>query len=404
MQAIYPLENPVMAYAWGSHTALADLFGQPQPSETPQAELWMGAHPKAPSIIAGHLPPITLLDLIAGDPQKMLGDQVCAAFDNQLPYLFKVLAAREPLSIQAHPSLVQARAGFARENRAGIPLDAPQRNYRDDNHKPELICALTPFWAMCGFRPPEQIARLLEKACGGTLAHFIDPLLSPTAQLPLRVFLEGLLTLPPGDRDEALEEAISYCLATREDASHWRWIPRLAKAYPGDIGALAPLFLNLVCLQPGEALFLPAGELHAYLEGTAIEIMANSDNVLRGGLTPKHVDLPELLEVLTFECHGLEVLTARPKMRGVAAYDAHCPEFQMYRVLPGQGQSPIELKVCGPEILLCTAGQMQLTAGDNEEALVMRNGRSVFIPAATDVYRLDGEGCLYRATVAQEME
>lgn len=403
MQAIYPLENPVMAYAWGSYTAMADLFGQPRPSETPQAELWMGAHPKAPSIIAGHQPPLSLLDLIVGDPRKMLGDQVCGAFDNRLPYLFKVLAAKEPLSIQAHPNLAQARAGFARENRAGIPLDAPRRNYRDDNHKPELICALTPFWAMCGFRPPEQIARLLEKACGGTLAHFIDPLQSPSAQLPLRVFLEGLLTLAPGDRDEALEEAITYCLATREDASHWRWIPRLAKAYPGDIGALAPLFLNLVCLQPGEALFLPAGELHAYLEGTAIEIMANSDNVLRGGLTPKHVDLPALLEVLSFKSRGLSVLTAGPKMRGVAAYDAHCPEFQMFRVLPGQGQGPIELKVRGPEILLCTAGQIQLSAGDIEEVLVMRKGNSVFIPAATDAYRLDGEGCLYRATVALEM-
>jgi mannose-6-phosphate isomerase len=140
------------------------------------------------------------------------------------------------------------------------------------------------------------------------------------------------------------------------------------------------------------------------LEGTAIEIMANSDNVLRGGLTPKHVDLPELLDVLTFECHGLEVLTARPKMRGVAAYDAHCPEFQMYQILPGQAQAPIELKVCGPEILLCIAGEVQLTAGNSQEVLVMRNGSSVFIPAATDAYRLDGEGCLYRATVAQEID
>lgn len=399
MQAFYPLDNPVMAYAWGSHTALADLLGHPQPSADPQAELWMGAHPKAPSKVANHSPRISLVELIAGDPQKMLGTPVCSAFENRLPYLFKVLAAREPLSIQAHPSLDQAREGFARENRAGIPLDAPERNYRDDNHKPELICALTPFWALCGFRPPDQVARLLEKACGGSLARFINPLQSPSTERPLRLFLEGLLSLSPGDCDEALEEAIGYCLATREDAAHWRWIPRLAQAYPGDIGALAPLFLNLVCLQPGEALFLPAGELHAYLEGTGIEIMANSDNVLRGGLTPKHVDLPELLKVLTFESHPLEVLTVQPKKIGQAAFDAHSPEFRLFQLLPGQAKEPIEIDVWGPEILLCTAGEMCLTTGGDEEKRAVKKGDSFFIPAETGTYRLEGDGCLYRATV-----
>lgn len=401
MKPIYPLDNPVMTYAWGSRTALADLLGQSQPSETPQAELWMGAHPKAPSMLAGHAPPLSLAALISGDPGKTLGEAGGGDFDGKLPYLFKVLAAREPLSIQAHPSLDQAREGFARENRAGIAMDAPERNYRDDNHKPELICALTPFWALCGFRPPDQVARLLEKACGGSLARFIAPLQSPSDTPPLRIFLEGVLSLSPGERDEALEEAIAYCMTTREDAAHWRWIPRLAQAYPGDIGALAPLFLNLVCLQPGEALFLPAGELHAYLEGTGIEIMANSDNVLRGGLTPKHVDLPELLKVLTFESRPLEVLSALPKKIGVAAFDVHCPEFRLFQLLPGQAKEPIELKVSGPEILLCTAGQMELTTAEGDAARMIQKGDSVFIPAATGAYRLFGDGCLYRATVAQ---
>jgi len=399
MYAAYPLENPIMNYAWGSHTALADLLGQSQPSAQPQAELWMGAHPKAPSLLAGTTPPRSLADLIAGDIEKMLGASVAAAFDGQLPFLLKVLAAREPLSIQAHPSLEQAREGFTRENRNAIPLDAPQRNYRDDNHKPELICALTPFWALCGFRPPEQTARLMEKACGGSLGRFVDLLQSASARLPLKDFFGGLLTLPGPEREEALEEAIGFCLTTREDAAHWRWIPRLAQAYPGDIGALAPLFLNLVCLQPGEALFLPAGELHAYLEGTGIEIMANSDNVLRGGLTPKHVDLPELLGVLNFESLALEVITSRDRETGVAAYDAFCPEFQLYQLFPGQAGGKIEVRSAGPEILLCLVGELELTAGDPETRLALKKGGALFIPAATGTYRISGEGCVYRAMV-----
>jgi mannose-6-phosphate isomerase len=399
MQAAYPLDNPVMTYAWGSHTALADLLGHPQPSEAPQAELWMGAHPKAPSMLAGAAVPRSLTDLIAADPLHTLGAPVAAAFDGRLPFLFKVLAARQPLSIQAHPSLEQAREGFARENRAGVPLDAPQRNYRDANHKPELICALTPFWALCGFRPPEQIARLLEKACGDTLGDLLGDLRAQSHQPPLRTLLEGLLALSASRRGAALDAAVDFCLASREDAAHWGWLPRLAQAYPGDIGTLAPLFLNLVCLQPGEALFLPAGVLHAYLEGTGIEIMANSDNVLRGGLTPKHVDLPELLAVLDFENYPLNLLTARPLGAGVTAFDAFCPEFRLYQLFPGQSEKPLELATTGPEILLCTTGEALFGAGEAVTELTLSKGAALFVPAGTRKYTLSGEGCFYRATV-----
>lgn len=396
MQAAYFLDNPVMPYAWGSYTALADLLGQPRPSAEPQAELWLGAHPKAPSKVAHER---GLNDLIAEAPDQMLGADVAAAHGGRLPFLLKVLAAREPLSIQAHPSLAQAREGFARENRKGIPLDAPERNYRDDNHKPELICALTPFWALCGFRPPDQIVRLLLRACDDSLKPLIARLQSGSAKEPLKAFLEGLLSLSPSRRHLALEEMVTFCLSTREDAAHWRWIPRLAQAYPGDIGALAPLFLNLVCLQPGEALFLPAGELHAYLEGTGIEIMANSDNVLRGGLTPKHVDLPELLAVLNFAPYPLKVVTARDIAAGIAAFDAFCPEFQLHLLFPDQGGGAIELVSPGPEILLCTAGDLEIETGASEARLGVKKGAGVFIPAATPSYRIRGEGCVYRATV-----
>jgi mannose-6-phosphate isomerase len=329
----------------------------------------------------------------------MLGAAVAAAHGGRLPYLLKVIAAREPLSIQAHPSLAQAREGFARENRAGVPLDAPHRNYRDDNHKPELICALTPFWALCGFRPPDQIARLLTRACGVSLEPLIDKLRSGSAKEPLKVFLEGLLSLSASRRHLALEETVTFCLATREDAAHWRWIPRLAQAYPGDIGALAPLFLNLVCLQPGEALFLPAGELHAYLEGTGIEIMANSDNVLRGGLTPKHVDLPELLTVLNFAPYPLKVLTARETAAGITAFDPCCPEFQLHVLYPGQSEDGIEMSSPGPEILLCTAGDLKIETGTSEAGITIKKGAGVFIPAAAPSYRIKGDGCIYRASV-----
>jgi mannose-6-phosphate isomerase len=399
MQAAYFLDNPVMPYAWGSFTALADLLGQPRPSAEPQAELWLGAHPKAPSQAACEGGSRALNDLIAEAPDQMLGAAVATAHGGRLPFLLKVLAAREPLSIQAHPSLAQAREGFARENRKGIALDAPQRNYRDDNHKPELICALTPFWALCGFRPPDQIARLLLKACGDSLESLIAELQSSSSEASLKDFLKGLLSLSASRRNLVLEETVSFCLTTLEDAAHWRWIPRLAQAYPGDIGALAPLFLNLVCLQPGEALFLPAGELHAYLEGTGIEIMANSDNVLRGGLTPKHVDLPELLAVLNFAPYPLKVVTARDIAAGVAAFDAYCPEFQLHMLFPSQNGGAIELTTRGPEILLCTAGDLEIKTGASEAKLNVKKGAGVFIPAATPSYRISGEGCVYRASV-----
>ncbi len=399
MQAAYPLDNPIMTYAWGSHTALADLLGRPRPSAQPEAELWLGAHPKAPSRLAETAESPSLAGLIRADPLKTLGERVNGAFRARLPYLLKVLAAREPLSIQAHPNLAQARSGFARENRAAIPLDAPHRNYRDDNHKPELICALTPFWALCGFRPRQQIVRLLDTACRDSLGHLIEPLKAASAEQPLKALLRGLLSLSAAERQAALDEACDHCRTTREDAAHWHWIPRLARAYPGDGGALAPLLLHLVCLQPGEALHLPAGVLHAYLEGTGIEIMANSDNVLRGGLTPKHVDLPELLSVLEFDPFPLQILTAREEAVGVAAFAAVCPEFQLFRLDPTQAGGTITLEMTGPEILLCTAGDLSLAAPAPAQRLAVPKGGAVFVPAATGRYHLSGNGSAYRATV-----
>src|SRR6266540_2262539 len=272
--AIVPLDNPVQNYAWGSRTAIADLLGRPAPGGRPEAELWIGAHPQAPSRLAAVPGPLgrdgvpggprTLDALIRSAPEAMLGPEAVRRWAGELPLLMKMIAAAEPLSIQCHPNREQALAGFAREDAEGLPRDAPQRNYRDPNHKPELVVALTRFVGLKGFRPVEEIARGL-----------------------------GSLEVPE-------LRAAAGAARRRGDDAAFSWMERLHAKYPGDIGVFAPLLLNLFELAPEDGLFLSAGELHAYLEGTAIEVMASSDNVLRGGLTPKHVDVPELLAVGAF--------------------------------------------------------------------------------------------------------
>ena len=214
---------------------------------------------------------------------------MCDRFGNELPFLFKVLAAEVPLSIQAHPNQEQARSGWARENAEGIPLDAPRRNYRDLNHKPELLCALTPFVALKGFRPFDETTRGLDPIARPELAGEPARLGREQSPAALRSLFARLMTLEADEREPLLKRAAAQAARKPADPA-WRWVKSLMERHPGDVGALAPLYHNLVTLAPGQAFFLPAGELHAYLEGTALEIMANSDNVLRGGLTPKHVD------------------------------------------------------------------------------------------------------------------
>ena len=388
------LRNEVMHYAWGSHTALADLLGRAAPSAEPEAELWMGAHPSAPSRVQTDGGDVALDAWIARDPGGVLGAGVARRFDGRLPFLLKVLAVDRPLSIQAHPDLAQARAGFARENEAGIPLDAPLRCYRDENHKPELICALTPFRALNRFRETTEIVRGF-RALG---AADLDPLIDALAERPdadgMCAFFAGLMTLDPDARSRVIA-----CAAARVDGSDepaLRWCARLLAAHPGDVGALAPLLLNLVELAPGEAMFLPAGELHSYLEGVGIELMASSDNVLRGGLTPKHVDVPELLRTLTGRSGPVEVLRPRARSEGLADYDTPVSEFALsvLTVAPGGGAAVSSRR--GVEILLCTRGSVDLVAGADVTPLA--RGDSALVPASTGPYRVEGNGTLYRAS------
>jgi mannose-6-phosphate isomerase len=395
-QPVLVLDNRIQNYAWGSRTAIAELLGRPAPSPEPEAELWIGAHPKAPSRIAEPKGKGTLDRAIQDDPVGLLGSEVCDRFGNELPFLFKVLAAEEPLSIQAHPNQEQARSGWARENAEGIPLDAARRNYRDLNHKPELLCALTPFVALKGFRAPDETARALEPIGRPELAAEIGRLAREQTPVALRSLFARLMTLDPDERDALLKRAAAQAARRPGDAG-WRWVRTLMDRHPGDMGALAPLYLNLVTLAPGQALFLPSGELHAYLEGTALEIMANSDNVLRGGLTPKHVDLQELLATLAFDAHPPELLQAEDSGPGEKSFRTPAREFELGFIEVGPGRPFTAAGGRGVEILLQLEGACRLTSDGSEIALA--RGTSVLVPAALEGYLLEGEGRIARARV-----
>jgi mannose-6-phosphate isomerase len=396
-RALLVLDGPVQDYAWGSRSAIAEFLGRPYPAPRPEAELWIGAHPKAPSRVVSPPGRGTLDQAIQDDPIGILGADVCDRFGNELPFLLKVLAAAEPLSIQAHPNQDQARRGWARENAEGIPKDAPHRNYRDTNHKPELLAALSPFVALKGFRPVDDIVRRLDLLGRQELSPQIGRAAREKNAAALRALFARLLTLDREERAPVLARARRES-AARGAQADWAWVSRLLERYPDDVGSLAPLYLNLVTLAPGEALFLAAGELHAYLEGTALEIMANSDNVLRGGLTHKHVDVPELLATLAFEPHPPEVLSPVECGPGEKAYRTPAREFELgfLELSPERPYRP------GPdhgvEILLGLAGRAQVDAGDGSPVALGR-GASVLVPAATGGYELTGEGRLARARV-----
>ena len=394
--SVFVLENPIQDYAWGSRTAIAGLLGRPTPAPGPEAELWIGAHPKAPSRVVSPPGLGTLERVIQQDPVSVLGHDVCDRFGNELPFLLKVLAAAEPLSIQAHPDHAQARRGWARENAEGIPVDAPRRNYRDPNHKPELVCALEPLVALKGFRPVEEVTRNIEPVARPELAPALGRLARERTPAALRTLFARLMTLDAEERTAVLKRAGDEA-ARREGDAAWEWVGRLMARYPGDVSALSPLYLNLVTLAPGEALFLPAGELHAYLGGTALEIMANSDNVLRGGLTTKHVDVPELLSLLTFDGRAPEVLTAQAAGPGERVYRTPAREFELALLDVAAGRPFRPSAGRGVEVLLALEGDMVLRA--DSESTPLGRGGSVLVPAAVPSYTIEGEGRLCRARV-----
>jgi mannose-6-phosphate isomerase len=381
------LENPVRAYAWGSRTVIPDLLGQEVPSPHPQAEMWLGAHPADSSrLVHADGGRTSLLDALGADPKQLLGPERSERWESTLPFLLKVLAADEPLSLQAHPSIEQARVGFAREEAAGIARDASDRNYKDANHKPELICALTELHALVGFRDPAVTVRLLRALEVPELAGHAELLAAQPDADGLRALFTTWITLPQAMLDTLVPALQEGCVrlagSEGEFSTEARTALELSERYPGDAGVLAALLLNRVTIDPGDALYLPAGNLHAYLSGAGIEIMANSDNVLRGGLTPKHVDVPELLRVLDFHPTPPPIVVGNPDGDWVR-YDTPAEEFLLRR-FDGSPGRPVVVPKGGPRILLCTAGAacVRSLGGDLEIA----RGASLWLGASdTDV-------------------
>ncbi|WP_420168726.1 mannose-6-phosphate isomerase, class I [Streptomyces violaceoruber] len=388
------LSNTVRPYAWGSTTAIPALLGI-APTGEPQAEMWMGAHPGAPSRLTRTTATtgeteIPLTEAIEADPEGELGADTVARFGPRLPFLLKLLAAGAPLSVQVHPNLEQAREGYADEEARGVPIDAPHRTYKDANHKPELICALTPFAGLCGFRPPAEAAEAMEGLGVDSLKPYVDLLRAHPEEAALREVLTAILGAEPAEMAATVTEAAAA--AERIGGAHAPYA-RIAHHFPGDPGVLAAMLLNYVRLQPGEALFLDAGVPHAYLDGLGVEIMANSDNVLRCGLTPKHIDVPELLRIVRFEATEPGVLRPEAAPSGEELYETPADEFALSRYTLATCAAPAELTAPTPQIVLCTAGSV--TVGE----LALAPGESVFVPAGEPVSAA-GEGTLFRATVA----
>lgn len=370
------ITNTPRDYAWGSTTAIPGLLGV-EPTGAPQAELWLGAHPGSPSQLVGREG--TLADLVPG----------------RLPFLLKVLAASAPLSLQAHPTPDQAQAGFARENAAGVPLDAPERNYKDAFHKPELIYALSdPFTALSGFRPVADTRAVLEPVADDAR-------------------LEPLLARLTGDEDSALRETFTWLISRGSgaddvisavveasavvDGPSWETVRLLAEYYPGDPGIPISLLLHTIALRPGEVLYLPAGNIHAYLGGLGIELMAASDNVLRGGLTPKHVDVPELLEVLDFRPLPAPYLQPEAVAPGVAVFRPGVPDFVLTVVSPDVAKRGVDVAIegGGPAIAFAASGAATLDGFDASFAL--ERGAAAYVSGEETVH-VSGDALLFVAT------
>ncbi len=394
---MYLLSGTLRPYAWGSLTAMADLFGR-EPSGEPEAELWFGAHPGAPSAVLGE-EETTLDELIARDPERLLGSRSMTVHGEALPFLAKVLAAGSPLSLQVHPTQEQAAAGFAAEEAAGVDRAAADRNYKDANHKPEMIFALTQFEALCGFRQPEDaaqqfrtVARLVESTGAPAPALFTQTASDLESGRPESERLESVFRRLISGGDEVREAVAAAAGAVRSLADRTDLDPAVAELdeldgyYPGDPGVLISLLLNRVSLSPGEAIYLPAGNIHAYLRGLGVEVMASSDNVLRGGLTPKHVDLPELLQTIDFQALGIPRVEAEHTGLGQELYRPPFSEFSLQRLELAQtagsesmSAADVPLLQNGPTLVMALRGSLVLDSPKQD--LILNPGDCAFIGA-----------------------
>jgi mannose-6-phosphate isomerase len=393
-KTIFKLDNVIQNYPWGSRTAITELFGIENPEHRPQAEIWMGTHPNGCSKIANSGQ--ALSQLIRENPAQALGDYTADRFGD-LPFLFKVLAAEKPLSVQVHPSLKKAAEGYEKENSLGIPLGASNRNYKDANHKPELVYALTFYKAMNGFRPIPDIIALFNQAKIEALRSDIDALQTRQDETGLRAFFSVVMNLSGEQKHRALAElhtAVSGVTKTALAREAFLLISEFKEEYADDIGLFSPLLLNVIELEPGDAMFLHAETPHAYVRGTGLEIMANSDNVLRAGLTPKHIDVVELIENTKF-------ISTLPDSIKLKSYQI---ENKMGYPIPVAdfGFEVINVDsllrkqyVRSAEILFCIEGKVEITACNTTVSLTP--GESAFVCCSSKDYDYRGTGVLARA-------
>jgi mannose-6-phosphate isomerase len=390
-RVFYPMTNIIQNYAWGSPSSFTQLFGTANTAGEPQAEIWMGAHPNGCSMVDTGAEQTKLSNLISQNLSLFLSDKIASRF-GELPYLFKVLAAEKALSIQVHPNKQQAELGFEHEEQQGIPLSASNRNYKDANHKPELVYALTDYTAMNGFRPISEILAHFNYLDIPELNSLVNDLSGDQTPNGLASFFAGLLSLQGEQKEVALMMLIMK--AKLSPTPLFNLIAELEEQYPDDVGLFAPLILNVIALKPGQAMYLDAETPHAYIKGTGLEIMANSDNVLRAGLTPKYMDVKELVSCTRFNEKRIDSLLLEPTHdNGMLEYPIPVEDFK-FAIIEHSEQREIDTQ--GAEILLPLDEAMTLTHICGEQC-VIEKGQSVFIPAFAQQYTIDCAGRVARA-------
>jgi mannose-6-phosphate isomerase len=396
-QNLYYLKNTIQEYQWGSITMIPRLLGHPEDPHRRQAELWIGAHPKAPSVTEINGKTVSLIELTDDDPVYILGNETVRRFGGRLPFLLKVLAAESPLSIQVHPDLAAAKEGYGRENRAGLHPESAERNYRDANHKPETICALTTFSALNGFRPLSEMGTLLGTVTGNLLRDELRLLESGD----LKAFYGAIMMMNETRKKTLFNESMKRLESLKTADKAFDWCLKLGGHYPGDTGFLAPLMLNLVTLEPGQALNLPAGRLHSYLHGLGIEIMANSDNVIRGGLTAKHMDIPELLKIVAFRSETISIQNPATAPEGERLFSTRAGEFTLSEIRLERDKKWSSATGRSAEILLCLEGSSAI-GFHSGASHPLRRGESVLIPSGAPAYVISGQSRIFRASVPLE--
>jgi mannose-6-phosphate isomerase len=397
--SIFPLQGSVQHYDWGGTQFIPGLLNIPNSKKEPYAELWMGAHPRGPAQVSLNGASISLGQLIARNPAAYLGKSVSRRFDKKLPFLLKVLDVHKMLSIQAHPAKREAETGYRQENERGIPLDAPQRIFKDDNHKPEVMVALTDFWLLHGFRPAGEIEKMLRQM------KEWDSLMIAFSRSDTSSLYRHIMELPQEQVDRLLHPlAVRFRPAIMEGkltkAQPEYWAVRAFEDFTSpdghyDRGIFSIFLFNLVHLKKDEGIFQEAGIPHAYLEGVNVELMANSDNVFRGGLTRKHVDVGVLMKHLVFDPVEPVILRGHQISATERTFPTPAPDFQLSRIEAAPGTPHREVTTTTPQIFLVLEGSIRINNGRR-----FQRGSSFFVkPGAAFHIRSEEEAVLFKATV-----